>query len=31
MCETAAVFAGVSRIVVGGDLVNAGAPVYGGR
>lgn len=31
MCETAAVFARITRIVVGHDLVNIGAPVYGGR
>jgi tRNA(Arg) A34 adenosine deaminase TadA len=31
MCETAASFAGVSRMVVGSVLANAGRPRYGGR
>lgn len=31
MCETAASFAGVSRLVVGHGLADAGPPRYGGR
>lgn len=31
MCETAASFAGIARMIVGPGLLDTGAPVYGGR